>query len=211
LKISFALRNRSSTARFEAEAVMRVRLNLATKPLESHRRFLAGSGLAAFAAALVFAALGWHVYIVRQADAEMRARSDKIGQEVIRYQQQRSELEGFFQRKDIASLHDRAAFINGIIDARSFNWTQMFMDLEGILPGGVRILSIEPKQAAGHAELKLTIGASSDEAKLKFIRALEESRQFSSVQEQWEHAPSGTNNPSGDQRVIQLTTDYFGT
>jgi type IV pilus assembly protein PilN len=190
---------------------MRVRLNLATKPLESHRRFLAGAGLAAFAAAIVFVALSWHVYGVRKADTELRARTDKARQDLARYEAQRRDLERFFAQKDIASLHDRAAFLNAIIDARSFNWTRMFMDVEAILPAGVRVISIEPKQSAGHAELKLTVGASSDEAKLKFLHALERSKEFSDVQEQRETTPNPGANTAGDQKIVQLTASYFGT
>jgi type IV pilus assembly protein PilN len=187
---------------------MRVRLNIATRPLETHRRFLAGAGLTAFIAAAVFVALGWHVYSVRKADEELRSRTEKTRQEMAQLESKRKDLEIYFGQKEIASLHDRAAFLNGIIDARSFNWTQMFMDLERILPGGVRVISIEPKQAGGHVEVKLTVGATSDEAKLKFLHALEESKQFTGIELQHEGAPNQTNNQSGDQKIIQLTTVY---
>jgi type IV pilus assembly protein PilN len=190
---------------------MRVRLNLSTKPLESHRRFLAGAGLTAIAAALVFVALGWHVYVARKADAEVRVRMDKMRQETARFEAQRADLERYFAQKEIASLHDRAAFINGIIDLRSFNWTQMFMDLERILPAGVRVISIEPKQASGHVEVKLTFGATNDEAELKFLHSLETSKEFSEVQVQRSYVPNQVGNKTGDQLVVQLTTVYLGT
>jgi type IV pilus assembly protein PilN len=187
---------------------MRVRLNLATKALETHRRFLAGAGLIGIVAGLAFLGLGWHVYSVRKVDAELRARTEKTRQEMAKLEEQRRELERYFGQKDIANLHDRAAFINSIIDARSFNWTQMFMDLERILPGGVHVVSIEPKQAKGHVEVKLTVGATSDETWLNFLRALEGSKEFTEVQVQSEHAPSQSGNQSGDQKVVQLTTVY---
>jgi len=190
---------------------MRVRLNLASKPLESHRRFLAGSGLAAFVAAILLIYLSWHVYSVRSAATEGRIRLASMDKELQQYEAERQDLVKFFNRKDIASLKDRAYFLNGIIDARSFNWTKMFMDLEQILPAGVRVISIEPKQFAGHAELKLTVGATSDEAKLKFLHALEQSRQFSDVTEVREYTPSQSNNTLGDQKVILLTTSYLGS
>lgn len=190
---------------------MRVRLNLATKPLESHRRFLAGSGLAAFVAAVLLVYLSWHVYSVRKAATEVRIRTAAMDKELQQYEVQREDLLKFFNRKDIASLKDRAYFLNGIIDARSFNWTKMFMDLEQILPAGIRVISIEPKQYAGHAELKLTVGATSDEAKLKFLRVLEQSKEFSDVQVQRDYTPSQGNNILGDQRVVMLTTSYLGS
>src|ERR1700674_3270415 len=186
---------------------MKVRLNLATKALETHRRFLAGAGLIAVVAGLGFLMLGWHVYSARKADAELRARSERTRQEMAKLETQQKDLERYFSQKDIANLHDRAAFINTILDARSFNWTLMFMDLERILPGGVRVISIEPKQVAGHVEVKLTVGATSDEAELKFEHALEESKEFTEVQVQRVlNNPSG--NQSGDQKVVQLITVY---
>lgn len=190
---------------------MRLRLNLATKPLESHRRFLAGAGLATLVAFIVFIGLGWHVYVARKADEELRTRTEKTRQERTRYEAQRRELERFFAQKEIASLHDRADFINGIIDLRSFNWTQMFMDLERILPGGVRVISIEPKQVSGHVEVKLTVGATNDEAILKFLHSLESSKEFSEVQEQREFRPNQVGNTSGDQKIVQLTAFYMGS
>ncbi len=190
---------------------MRVRLNLATKTLETHRRFLVGAGLTAAFAGLAFLALGWHVYSARKVDAEQRARSERTRQDAAKLETQRKDLERYFSQKDIADLHDRAAFINTILDARSFNWTMMFMDLERILPAGVRVISIEPKHVGGHVELKLSVGATSDEAELKFLHALEESKEFTEVQVQNVHAPNLTGNASGDQKVVQLTTVYSRT
>lgn len=187
---------------------MKIRLNLATKPLENHRRFLAGAGLAAFFAGAIFLGLGWHVHAVRKADADLRARTENARQEMAKLEEQRKELERYFGQKDIANLHDRAAFINTILDARGFNWTQMFMDLERILPGGVRVIRIEPKQVAGHVELKLTMGALNDEAELKFEHALEESKDFSEVQILTVKSSDAASGQNGDQKVIQLSTVY---
>src|SRR5882762_9882826 len=190
---------------------MKVRLNLATKALETHRRFLAGSGVTAVLAGIVFLGLGWHVYSARKVDEERRARAESNRREMSHLEAQRSELDAYFHQKDIATLHDRAAFINTILDARSFNWTLMFMDLERILPGGVRVISIEPRQVAGRVEVKLTVGANSDEAELKFEHALEESNEFAEVHIQSVTSASAAGNQGGDQKVIQLTTVYSRT
>ena len=191
---------------------MEVRLNLATKPLESHRRFLAGASLSAFVAAAVFLGLGWHVYSVRRAATEVLARTAKINEERVEYEAKRRELERYFKQKSIADINDRAAFINGIIAVRSFNWTKMFMDLEHLLPGGVRIISVEPKQDSGHVELTLTFGAASGDVELEFVKALENSKQFSEVKVQSEGEPAtSTTGPINDQRVVQLSTYYSGT
>src|SRR6202165_1680834 len=167
---------------------MRVRLNLATKAQETHRRFMVVAGLVAAVAGIIFLAFGLHVYSVRNVDARLRAQSEATSRKIGELQAERADLERFFAQTENAKLHDRAAFLNSLIDGRSFNWTQMFMDLERILPGGVRVVSIEPRQAKGHVEVKLIVGATSDETKLKFLRALEESKEFTEVQIQGDYA-----------------------
>ncbi|MGB2643950.1 MAG: PilN domain-containing protein [Candidatus Acidiferrum sp.] len=188
---------------------MRIRLNLATKPLEAHRRFLAGSGAFGFAAAIAFVALGWHVYLARKANAEMRAKSAQILAQVTQMEQQRASLDRFFSLPENHNLSDRAAFINNLIDARSFNWTLMFMDLERVLPAGVRVISITPTQDKGRVEVEFTVGATSDEAKLNFLKALEGSKSFTHVVLIGVRTP--TQNTSGDEFVLVLTAEYART
>jgi type IV pilus assembly protein PilN len=188
---------------------MRVRLNLATKPLETHRKFIAGSTLVGFVGALVFLSLGWHVYLARKANAQMRAKSAKILQQVAELERQRGALERFFALDENARLHDRAAFINSLIDARSFNWTLMFMDLEKVLPPGVRVISIEPKRENGRIGVKFVIAATSDDAKLRFLKALEDSKTFTHIElANSTHPLAG---PSGEQIVVELTAVYLRT
>jgi type IV pilus assembly protein PilN len=189
---------------------MKVRLNLSTKPLETHRRFLAGAGVVGVIAGIFFLALGWHVYSVRRADETLRVRVASIRHEMIGLEQQRKDLEQFFAQPENARLHERSAFLNTLIDEQSLNWTQMFMDLEKILPAGVRVLSIEPKHDKGRVEVKLIVGAMSDEAKLKFLHALETSPAFTGVQLVGQRkSPLGT--PGADRLEIELRAVYSRT
>ena len=83
---------------------MKVRLNLATKALETHRRFLVGAGLTAALAGFAFLGLGWHVYSARKVDAELRTRTERTRQEMAKLETQRKDLERYFSQKDIANL-----------------------------------------------------------------------------------------------------------
>jgi type IV pilus assembly protein PilN len=185
---------------------MLVRFNLATKPLETHRVFLTLCAAVSAVAILSFLVLGWHVYKVRKADSIYRIESDNTSRAIERLSERRHELDEYFSRSENARLHDRAAFVNTIIDERSFNWTRMFMDLEKLLPGGVRVMSIEPKRVSGQTALKLTVGAANEAAKDEFLHALLQSDAFSHLQLVSVHAPAQDN--TGDTVVLELTVIY---
>ena len=147
---------------------MHVRLNLATTPLVSHRRFLAGAALVAILGAFLFLFLGWRFYSLRKADAALRARTAKIDQEMSPQRAQRQEHDRFFAQQEV-------------IEARSFNWTEMFMDLERILPADVHVLRIEPRLERGSVSVKFVVGATGPEAMDKLLKAFEGSSSFSEV------------------------------
>ena len=182
---------------------MKVRLNLATSPLQTHRWFLTASSAAGLVAGILFLFLGWHVYSVRKADEALRAKSDQLHQEMATLLQQREELERFFKRPENAKLAERAAFLNSLIDEKSLNWTRMFMDLEKVLPAGVHLISIEPQPEKGRVSLRLAVAARSDEARLKLLRALEESPAFTDVKE------SGEQQDEHGVVQINLTAVYL--
>jgi Tfp pilus assembly protein PilN len=184
---------------------MRVRLNLATKPLLTHRRFLVGSAAVAFVAGVVFLTLGWHVFAAYRAESVIKAKMQEIRIEREGLEARREKLDQFFKRPENAKLSERAAYLNSIIDESGFLWTQMFTDLEHVKPAGVRLLSISPKMVKGNMEVKLKVGAASDEAKLKFLRALEGSKAFANVLLLSDQVST---QPGGDQQVLELSVVY---
>jgi type IV pilus assembly protein PilN len=186
---------------------MKVRLNLATNGLQTHRKFVAGAALIGVIAGAVFATLAWHVYSVRRADEAVRAKAAQVRLEIAVLTSQRQKLENFFAEAQNAKLHDRSAFLNSLIDEQSLNWTQMFMDLEKILPTGVHLVSIEPKHEKGRVQVKLLVGAINDEVKLKFLRALEASPAFTHVEDVHEITLASATS-GADRLQIELNVVY---
>lgn len=185
---------------------MRLPVNLATKPLETHRRFLTFSLAGIMAAFLVLVGLSWHVIAFRHAQSAFRTEDEQSARQIDKLIAQREELERFFSRPENAKLHDRASFVNAVIDARSFSWTRMFADLEEVLPNGVRVLSISPKQENGHVTVKLTVGADSEDSKRTFLSELARSDAFSQVELSSVRTPQ--QNTGSDLLVLELTLVY---
>ena len=186
---------------------MYVRLNLATKPLVSHRPFLVGAGIAAVILSVLFVLLGWRFYTLRRADADLRARTEKVQNDITRVYAQKLQLDQYFSQQETVGLQDRAKFTVRLMESSSFNWTKLFMDLESTMPPGVHVLRIEPKLDKGGAEVKFSIGAMNEDAKLKLLKAFEQSKNFSELK-LLEEQTGTASQPGADPLTMQFTAVY---
>ena len=117
--------------------------------------------------------LATRAYSVSRTERKEKAELAQVQAQIADLNAQRAGLEAYFNSSPVLKVRDRAAFLNGLIEERSFPWTRIFMDLENLLPEGVRVVTISPKLVGNHIELHLVTGAATDEAKLRFLRTLE--------------------------------------
>jgi hypothetical protein len=187
---------------------MKLHLNLSTSALENKRPFLVGASALGAIGLLTLLGFGHAAYSSWHANRELRIDIDKWEGQVRSLQQQQTDLANYFQEPGSKEILDRAAFLNSQIDARSFPWSKIFMDLEPVLPAGVRVISISPKMNNGHVEVDLTIGAGTDEQKLKFIESLEKSHAFSNIRLKDDRH---SDQPNTDKIQLVLSTVYATT
>jgi len=160
---------------------MEIRLNLATQPLENTRRFLFTAGAAGAVLLILLFFFSAQSYRTWKENGEMREEMARLQSDMRAFQEQRRELEELFKRDETKRVMDRAGFLNSLIEQRSFPWTRIFMDLEGLLPVGTRVISLAPKRDGGRVELHIVVVAQNDASKVKFLKALEDAPQFESV------------------------------
>src|SRR5258708_34501823 len=124
---------------------MKVRLNLATNPLQTHRKFLAVSGLIGAIAGIVCLALGWHVYSVRKSNEALRARAYTVRQEMVGLMRQREEWEDFSKKEQKPKRSERSSLLNSLINDQRLNWTQMRMNLMTLLHKSARLSIVDAR------------------------------------------------------------------
>jgi type IV pilus assembly protein PilN len=185
---------------------MKVRLNLSTSPLESNRRFTLGATVIGAIAILAMLVLSYRTFSVWRSDKALRARQDTLELQITKLQQQRQGLSEFFENSQTVQRRQRAAYLNSLIQQRAFPWIKIFMDLEHILPEGVRVVSIEPKLTNDMVQLTFVVGAMSDEGKLKFLKALEGSPEFSHIELKTESRP--VKPEQTDRVLLSLQAQY---
>lgn len=185
---------------------MKLRLNLSTTPLENKRPFLAATAALGLLGVLVFLLLSHAAYSSWRSNRQLRSEISHWESEIRTNKQKQAALEGYFQTPASREVLDRAGFLNSLIGQRSFPWTKIFMDLERTLPPGVRVIKISPKLDNGRAIVELTVGAQSDEAKIKFLQSLEKSKVFSDIRVKNDHYVDQPGVP--DRLTVDLTAWY---
>jgi Tfp pilus assembly protein PilN len=188
---------------------MKLRLNLSTTPLENKRPFIAATAALGILGVLVFLLLGHAAYTSWAANRTLRQAISHWQEEIRSNQEKQAALQAYFQTPQAQQVLDRAAFLNSLIGQRSFPWTKIFMDLEQTLPPGVRVVSISPKLESGRARVELTVGAESDESKIKFLQDLEKSGVFTDIRvndDRHQDQPGTI-----DKITLQLTAWYSTT
>jgi Tfp pilus assembly protein PilN len=187
---------------------MKLHLNLATAPQLNKRPFLAGAAVLGTIGILALALLSLAAYKSWQSSRELRAEIGRWQGEIRRERDRQQELQAYFRSPAAQQVLERSAFLNSLIDERSFPWTKVFMDLEDTIPPGVRVVSITPRLVNGQAEVTLEVGALDDESKIHFLEAMEKSKIFSGMIVRDERR---SDQPGTDKIMLDLTVWYSTT
>jgi len=162
---------------------MRVEINLATLPYEDARRFyrqwlpvLVVVALATLA--LIYAAIsGWS-----QARSINRDIAH-VKSEIARLDRDKAAAQAVLNRPEHHQLRQQSHFLNELFVRKAFSWTQVFADLEKVMPPRVHVLSIRPQlNPQNQLEVRLLVAGDNREHAVELVRGLEKSPRFRQAQ-----------------------------
>ncbi len=160
---------------------MSVRFNLASHPYENLRPSYVLVGMALV---LLVVLAGLLVSRERQQSAETRSITQQMArfeQEIESLAREQSELDEWLRRPEVQEVRDHSAFLNSLILRKSLSWTQMFLDLEQILPDRAQVTAIQPRvNRSRQPELALAVTAEEMGPLVELLKNLESSSQFGS-------------------------------
>ena len=159
-----------------------LRTNLSTRPFYNERAvFLALGAVALVVAALTVFNVVRLVGLTRE-DRTLGGRIAATEQQVLRLREQARRAQSGIDRKQLEAVVEAAREANGLIDARTFSWTELLNRLETTLPQDVRIASIKPLAAEDdRLDLQIVVLARRAEDVDAFEGALEKEAGFRNV------------------------------
>ncbi len=187
---------------------MRVDVNLATHPYEDTRQFWLRWGTAVALASIITLGL-----VAQTAISWYYARQDQhmitlIRQQIAERDQERSKAEAFLNQPQNRTVRDRSQFLNELIERKAFSWTQVFEELERVMPARLHVVSIHPEMDDNNQlEIKLVVAGESADRAIDLVRRMEQSPRFRQPQITAQNAQTATQTP-GDNVEFAITAQY---
>jgi type IV pilus assembly protein PilN len=158
---------------------MRLNINLASQKFEDVRRFYVrwGTAIALTAAlALVLIFLAWKNYT---DSVDSSARIKNLQQSIATLQRERAEAEAISNRPENHDVTTQKNFWNKQIARRALSWTQLFNDLQRIMPARAYVSSVHPEITPDNRlKLSLEILGDKHDNALELVQKMEKSERF---------------------------------
>ncbi len=186
---------------------MRVDINLASRPYED-----AGSLWMRWGGALAVLGLLTLVLLYSVLAGWLAARKDRslIAQreeQIAARDQEKAKAEAILNLPENRSTRDRSQFLNDLFRRKAFSWTQVFEDLERVMPARLHLVSIQPAMTSrDQLEIKMVVAGESRERALELVRKMESSQHFQQTQIQQESSVRG--QAPGDNVQFDISALY---
>ncbi len=172
---------------------MRARINLATQPYEDARQFYVHWGGLLLLLVVITAVLIGLVVRSHNASRDIARKVAKERGQIAEIDRERAAAEAILNRPENRDVRDKSRFLNALIARKAFSWTQVFSDLEQIVPPRVRVVSIHPEvNTSNQLEIHLEAIGDSREKAIELVRRMEESPTFREPQVRSERNETGT-------------------
>jgi type IV pilus assembly protein PilN len=157
---------------------MRITLNLATRPFADLGPAIKRLRIAMGVLALIAIGLGFGLHAFHHVAEQARARDHSLDGQIARITQERQGYQDMMRLPPNAQLLVRVGNLNKLFDAKAFSWTLAMEDLETVLPGGVKVSTLEPIRAKdGAITLHMRVNGPRD-LTVQLVSNLEHSKRF---------------------------------
>jgi len=188
---------------------MRVDINLATQPYEDSRRFWFRWGGALAALGIVTLALTYFTLRGWSDARKDRALMRQYQAQIADRDKERADAQAMMNLPQNSSTRDRSLFLNDLFYRKAFSWTQVFEDMEQVMPPRLHVVSIHPELAPGdELEIKLAVAGDSRDRALELVRKMEASQHFQQTEIEQETAQNNSGGTSTDTVLFNISALY---
>ena len=187
---------------------MRTTINLASQPFEDAQRFVRQWTLTlGLVGVLTLVLVVGAVLRLRSWSVEERRIHDLQAQ-LAQGDREIGQAQAFLNRPENRDTRDKSLILNDLIARKAFSWTEVFSDLERIMPPHLHVVSIRPELTPDNQlALRMMVAGESRERALELVRHMEQSPRFRQPQIVAEAREEQPQDP-GDRVQFDITALY---
>jgi type IV pilus assembly protein PilN len=159
---------------------VRIPINLSSEPFRHDR---AAVVVSAVCSVLLAGLLGVMVYLIlgeRERAAENRDTVSRLQAQVNAASVEQAKVDATLRQPMNAEVLQQSVLLNALVERKSISWTRLFADIEGVLPGNVRLIQVRLPQvnSRNQVTLDMEVGAQQPAQASEFTTRLEMSPLF---------------------------------
>ncbi|HKC70355.1 MAG TPA: PilN domain-containing protein [Terriglobales bacterium] len=187
---------------------MRVTINLASQPFEDAQRFVRQWTLTLGLVGLLTLVLAAGAVLRLRSWSVEERRIDALQAQIAQGNREIGQAEAFLNRPENRDTRDKSLILNDLIARKAFSWTEVFSDLERIMPPRLHVVSIRPELTPDNQlALRMVVAGESRERALELVRHMEQSPRFRQPQIVAEARQEQPQDP-GDRVQFDITALY---
>lgn len=167
-------------------------INLSTTPIKNHTLYVLFTFLLLISS---FALTINNIYETKDIFTAKK-EADKKLLKLIAEKNSNAEKIRYYESKINAikteKLIKKCEFINQVVGKRIFSWTQLFNEIEKVLPNSVRLTQISPDISKDKIKISLEVVSQNLESFLELLNKLDNSKVFSNIRVSHESNQKGT-------------------
>jgi type IV pilus assembly protein PilN len=188
---------------------MRLDINLASQPYEDARRFWLRWGGGLIAMGIVTGGLLYFTFVGWLGARKERVMIGQYETQIRERDREKGDAQALMNLPQNASTRDTSQFLNDLFYRKAFSWTQVFEDLERVMPPRVHVVSIHPELASDNElAIRLVVAGDSRERALELVRKMESSTHFHDTEIEQETAETASGANNGDTVKFDISALY---
>lgn len=158
---------------------MRLNINLASQKYEDVRQFYFRWGTTLAGLALLTVILTVLSVINYSRSSQSSGRIKDLQQKITSLEKERASAEAIENKPENRDITAQKNYWNAQIVRRAFSWTQLFNDLQKIMPGRAYVVSVAPELTTDNRlKLRLVIAAEKHDSAIELVKRMEDSPRF---------------------------------
>jgi Tfp pilus assembly protein PilN len=181
-----------------------LRTNLATRPFYNERAAHFLIGVAAVIVLAITVLNGIRIVSLSSHNTELSSRIGADDAEADRLAAEAARIRKTIDKEDLEVVVNAAQEANGLIDQRTFSWTQFFNQIESTLPPDVMLSSVRPSVKEGETHVTMAVLGRGAEDVDEFMDRLEATGAF------WDVIPNSGDRTEAELHRVNIESKYSG-